>query len=103
MVSKLTTKPPTGARVSRVIVNVPLVEPVLVGVVPAAMLTLGVLLRRMEVVSLAWFAVATSGFRSPLKSPMLSDLGLIPVRKSTLAKVGVVDPVGVVLMRMEVV
>jgi hypothetical protein len=35
---------------------------------------------------------------------MLSDLGLVPVGKSTLgAKVGVVAPVGVVLMRMEVV
>ena len=52
LVSKLTTKPPSGAGVSRVIVNVPLVGPVSVGVVPAAMLTLGVLLRRMEVVSL---------------------------------------------------
>jgi hypothetical protein len=59
VVSKLTTKPPSGAGVSRVIVNVPLVGPVSVGVVPAAMLTLGVLLRRMEVVSL-------SCYRSPL-------------------------------------
>jgi len=52
VVSKLTAKPPAGAGVSRVIVNVPLVGPVSVGVVPAAMLTLGVLLSRMEVVSL---------------------------------------------------
>jgi hypothetical protein len=50
------------------------------------------------------FAVATSGFPSPLKSPMLTELGLFPVGKSTLgAKVGVVAPVGVVLMRMEMV
>jgi len=104
LVSKLTTKPPSGAGVSRVIVNVPLVGPVSVGVVPTAMLTLGVVLMRMEVVLLKEFAVATSGFPSPLKSPMLTDLGLVPVGKSTVgAKVGVVAPVGVVLRRMEVV
>ena len=98
------TKPPEGAGVSRVIVNVPLVGPVSVGVVPAAMLTLGVVLRRMEMVRLLMFAVATSGEPSPLKSPMLSEVGKVPVVKSTWrAKVGVVTPVGVVLMRMEVV
>src|SRR4028118_798815 len=97
------TKPPSGAGVSRVIVNVPLVGPVSVGVVPAAMLTLGVLLRRMEMVSLPVLAVATSGFPSPLKRPMLTETGLSPVGKSTLgAKVGVVAPVGVVLMGMEI-
>jgi sRNA-binding carbon storage regulator CsrA len=64
----------------------------------------GVVLRRMEVVSLLRFATATSGEPSPLKSPMLTDQGPSPVGKSTLgAKVGVVAPVGVVLMRMEVV
>src|SRR4028118_145741 len=89
------TKPPSGAGVSRVIVNVPLVGPVSVGVVPAAMLTLGVLLRRMEVVLLFSFATATSGEPSPLKSPMLTEVGPGPVGKSTLgAKVGVVAPVG---------
>jgi hypothetical protein len=64
----------------------------------------GVVLRRMEVVSLSSFATATSGFPSPLKSPMLTEEGPVPVGKSTLgAKVGVVAPVAVVLMRMEVV
>src|SRR4028119_218425 len=95
MVSKLTTKPPTGAGVSRVIVNVPLVGPVSVGVVPAAMLTVGVVLRKMEVVSLPRFATATSSFPSLLKSPMLTQKGSVPVGKSTLeAKAGVVAPVG---------
>src|SRR4028118_65776 len=104
MVSKLMTKPPEGAGVSRVIVNVPLVGSVSVGVVPAAMLTLGVLLRRMEVVSLKKFAVATSGFPSLLKSSMLTERWPPPVGNSILgAKVGVVAPVGVVLRRMEVV
>src|SRR4028119_484601 len=104
MVSKLTTKPPTGAGVSRVIVNVPLVGPVSVGVMPAAMLTVGVVLRKMEVVSLPRFATATSSFPSLLKSPMLTQKGSVPVFKSTLgAKVGVVDPVGAVLRRMETV
>ena len=50
------------------------------------------------------FAVAKSSFPSPLMSPMLTSLGSFPVFKSTSgAKVGVVAPVGVVLMRMEVV
>src|SRR4028118_729496 len=48
------------------------------------------------------FATAKSGFPSPLKSPMLTDQGLVPVGKSTLvAKVGVVALVAVVLTRME--
>ena len=64
----------------------------------------GVVLMRMEVVSLCVFATATSGEPSPLMSPILTDMGRSPVFKSTLgAKVGVVAPVGVVLMRMEVV
>jgi len=63
----------------------------------------GVVLMRMEVVLLLELATATSGFRSPLKSPMLTESNHHPVGKSTLgAKVGVVAPVGVVLMRMEV-
>jgi len=44
----------------------------------------GVVLRRMEVVLLLVFAVTTSGFPSPLMSPMLTDLGSFPVGKSTL-------------------
>ena len=64
----------------------------------------GVVLSRMEVVWLKLFATATSSFPSPLMSPILTDLGAVPVVKSTLgAKVGVVAPVAVVLIRMEVV
>ena len=44
----------------------------------------GVVLRRMEVVLLSRFATTTSGFPSPLMSPMLTDLGPFPVGKSTL-------------------
>jgi len=63
-----------------------------------------VVLIRMEVVLLLMFATATSGEPSPLKSPMLTGMGSVPVVKSTLgAKVGVVAPVAVVLIRMEVV
>ncbi len=59
---------------------------------------------KMEVVLLLKFAIAKSGLPSLLKSPVLTELGPLPVFKSTLgAKVGVVAPVGVVLMRMEVV
>src|SRR4028118_2429563 len=58
----------------------------------------------METLSLLVFVTATSGFPSKLKSPMLTELGVSPVGKSTLgAKVGVVAPVAVVLRRMEVV
>ena len=104
VVSKLMTKPPAGAGVLRVIVNVPLVGPVSVGVVAAAMLTVGVVLRKMETVSLARFTTATSSEPSLLMSPMLTQKASIPVGKSTLgAKVGVVAPVGVVLRRMETV
>jgi len=61
-----------------------------------------VVLSRMEVVLLAWFATAKSGLPSPLMSPMLTERGVEPVVKSTLgAKVGVVAPVVVVLSRME--
>ena len=64
--------------------------------------TLAVVLSRMEAVLLTLFATAKSGLPSPLKSPMLTDWGLMPVVKSTLvAKVGVVAPVAVVLSRME--
>jgi hypothetical protein len=56
----------------------------------------------MEAVPLPEFAVAKSGLLSPLKSPMLTDLGLLPVGKGTWgAKVGVGAPVVVVLSRME--
>jgi hypothetical protein len=62
-----------------------------------------VVLRWMEVL-LILFATATSGEPSKLKSAMLTAVGLPPVFKSTVgAKVGVVAPVAVVLMRMEVV
>jgi len=61
-----------------------------------------VVLSRMETVLLPLFATAKSGFPSPLMSPMLTDLGLVPVVKSTLvAKLGVVAPVVVVLRKME--
>ena len=60
----------------------------------------GVVLSRMEVLLL--FAVAKSGFPSPLKSPMLMELGADSVPKVTwVAKVGVVAPVAVVLSKME--
>ena len=104
MVLKFTSKPLAGAGVSRVMLNVPVVGPVSVGVVPAAMLILRGVLRRMEVLLLMLLAVATSGFPSPLKSPMLTERGPIPAVKSALvAKVGVVAPVVVVLRRMDVV
>jgi hypothetical protein len=49
----------------------------------------------MEALLLLMFAVAKSGFPSPLMSPMLTDQGRLLVGKSTLvAKVGVVAPVG---------
>ncbi len=61
-----------------------------------------VVLSRMEALLPELFATAKSGFKSPLKSPMLTEMGLVPVGKSTwVAKVGVVAPVGVVLSRME--
>ena len=44
----------------------------------------GVVLMRMEVVSLMVFATATSGEPSKLKSPMLTELGKAQVVKSTL-------------------
>ena len=48
------------------------------------------------------FAVAKSGFPSPLMSPMLTQLGALPVGKVSLgAKVGMVAKVAVVLSRME--
>ena len=51
---------------------------------------MGVVLSRMEAVALTEFAVAKSGLPSPLMSPMLTDLGLLPVGKGTWgAKVGV--------------
>ena len=63
-----------------------------------------VVLTRMETSLLLKFATAKSGLPSPLMSPMLTDLGLLPVGKSTLvAKVGVGSPVAVVLSRMEAV
>ena len=66
------------------------------GVAPVA-----VVLSRMETLP-KMFVTAKSGLPSPLMSPMLTDLGLLPVGKSTLvAKVGVVALVAVVLSRME--
>jgi hypothetical protein len=44
----------------------------------------GVVLSRIEAVLLPAFATAKSGFPSPLMSPMLTDLGLLPVAKFTL-------------------
>jgi len=61
-----------------------------------------VVLSRMEALPLPEFAVAKSGLPSPLMSPRLTDLGLLPVGNGTWgAKVGVAAPVGVVLSRME--
>jgi hypothetical protein len=55
----------------------------------------------MEMVPV-YFGTAKSGFPSLLKSPMPTEDGLLPVRKSTLlAKVGVVALMGVVLSRIE--
>jgi len=63
-----------------------------------------VVLSRMEAVLLEKFATVKSGFPSPLMSPMLRDMGPLPVGKVTwVAKVGVVAPVAVVLSRMEAV
>src|SRR4028119_2386617 len=62
----------------------------------------GVVLSRMEALLLFKFATAKSGFPSLLKSPMLMEMGSVPVGKVTwVAKVGVPAPVGVVLSRME--
>ena len=62
-----------------------------------------VVLSRMETV-LTEFPTAKSGLPSPLKSPMLTDLGPPSVGKVTWeAKVGVAAPVAVVLSRMEAV
>ena len=64
--------------------------------------TLGVVLSRMETLLLILFAVAKSGLPSPLKSPLLTERGSLPVRKKTWgAKVGVTAPVGVVLSRIK--
>ena len=65
----------------------------------------GVVLSRMEALLLPMFAVAKSGFPSPLKSPMLTDLGSVPVVNKSWGskvggKVGMAAPVGVVLSRM---
>jgi len=43
-----------------------------------------VVLSRMEAVLLLMFATAKSGRPSPLMSPMLTEVGLVPVVKSTL-------------------
>src|SRR6476469_3648111 len=62
----------------------------------------GVVLSRMEAVLLSRFAVAKSGFPSPLMSPMLTEKGKELVGKGSWeAKVRVAAPVGVVLSRME--
>ena len=63
-----------------------------------------VVLMRMEVVLLLRFPTARSSFPSKLRSPMLTERGSSPAVKCSMgAKVGVVAPVVVVLMRMEVV
>jgi len=43
-----------------------------------------VVLSRMEAVLLLLFATAKSGLPSPLMSPMLTEMGPLPVVKSTL-------------------
>jgi hypothetical protein len=59
-------------------------------------------LSRMEALLLFKFATAKSRGPSLLKSPMLTEMGSVPVTKVTwVAKVGVVAPVVVVLSRME--
>jgi hypothetical protein len=64
----------------------------------------GVVLSRMEAVLLKTFATAKSGEPSPLKSPMLTDLGLLPVGRSTWGrKWGWRLRWAVVLSRMEAV
>ena len=64
----------------------------------------GVVLSRIEALLSLKFAVAKSGLPSPLISPMLMELGKLPVAKVTWeAKVGMVAPVVVVLSRMEAV
>ena len=80
----------------------PLMSPMLTqkGLMPVAKGTLvakvgvvapvGVVLSRMEAVLLFLFATAKSGFPSPLMSPMLTEMGILPVGKVTwVAKVGV--------------
>src|SRR5919199_1333246 len=64
------------------------------GLVPVGKSTLGekvgvgapvaVVLSRMEAVLLLMFATAKSGLPSPLMSPILTEVGLVPVVKSTL-------------------
>src|SRR4028118_1620588 len=77
-------------------------SPLAAAVVAVTAVTVGVVLSRMETVSLPEFVTAKSGFLSPLKSSMLTDKGLLPVGKSTLAKVALVAPMGVVVLsRME--
>jgi len=61
-----------------------------------------VVLSRMEALLLPLFATAKSGFPSKLKSPMLTQKGILPVGKVAWGeKVGVGAPVAVVLSRME--
>ena len=61
-----------------------------------------VVLSRIEALLSLLFATAKSCLPSPLKSPMLTNWGNLPVVKVTwVAKVGVVAPVGVVLSRIE--
>jgi len=92
----------------------PLMSPMLTeaGVVPVVKSALeaklgvvapvAVVLSRMEALLSVAFPTAKSGLPSPLMSPMLTEMGKLPVVKSTLgAKVGVVALVAVVLSRME--
>ena len=68
------------------------------------MAPMAVVLSRMEALALALFAVAKSGFPSPLMSPTLTLKGPVPVGKANWReKVGVGDPMAVVLSRMEAV
>ena len=62
---------------------VPVVKSTLVAKVGVVALV-AVVLSRMEAVLLPLFATAKSGFPSPLMSPMLTEMGLLPVGKSTL-------------------
>jgi hypothetical protein len=72
------------------------------GVKLRVLVPVAVVLSRMETLLSPLFATAKSGFPSPLMSPMLTEEGSRPVGKVTwVAKVGVGDPMSVVLSRME--
>ncbi len=80
VVLKLTTNPPVGAGVSRLMIKVPMVPPS-TGLVPGAMVIFGVVLRMTETLLLLMFAVAKSDLPSPLKSPTVTGVGRFPTEK----------------------